>query len=226
MIAKTSCVKYVASITFLLTFNSIVSQNDTIPIKQYSQKFKTFYQIRANHVIETGVGMAVINGDFQDPLFEIYYKGGYKHYIRPYLGLGLSYHKFNLAYKDEFNFGYMSFDLNLEWLTLPNNRFSPYLFWGIGYNAANYFETTTTKTQVGIGIEYIVTDKIGFTLFSDYNYVFDDTLDGLEAGASDDTYFRIGFGVNFYFGKANKKQRYAEEDSEINSNLIYPVKKK
>lgn len=226
MIATTSILRYITLVFFFLAFETVTAQQDSIQKLDTNKRFIQFYELRGNNVIETGVGTSVINGDFQDPLFEIYFKGGYKRYLSPHIAIGVTYHKFNLAYEDVFNFGYMSFDLNLEYLVLPHRRFSPYIFAGGGYNAANYFESTTTKLQAGLGIEYIVTEGLGFTLFSDYNYTFDDTLDGLEAGASDDTYFRMGFGINFYFGNGRRKNRYAGEDSEINNNLIYPVKKK
>ncbi len=86
----------------------------------------------------------------------------------------------------------MSFDLNLESTLYPHDKFSPFIFAGVGYNASNYFEQTSMKYQDGVEIECVPIEGIGIKLYTDYNYVMSDELDGLIAGGSDDTYFRIG----------------------------------
>lgn len=180
-----------------------------------------FYDLRGTNAVDFGVGTSVINGDLVDPKFEFYFHVGYKRYIFPHLNINIGYNKFNLAYADGYNEGFMSFDLNLESTLLPNSRFSPFIFVGGGYNASNYFESTATKFQGGGGIEYIVTEGLGIKLYADYNYVMSDELDGLVAGDSDDTYFRIGFGMNFYFGGHHKKAKIDKsQPSVIDSNQI------
>ena len=73
---------------------------------------------------------------------------------------------------------------------------------------------------MGFGLEYIVTESIGVKLFTDYNYVFSDLVDGKEFGDSDDTFWRIGFGINYYFGNSKKKKEHISGPSIINSNPI------
>ncbi|WP_246085279.1 Curli production assembly/transport component CsgG [Paucihalobacter ruber] len=190
------------------------------------EAYKTFKKaslldMRGTNIIDIGVGSAVPNNDFPNPQFEIYFRGGYKRYITPHIYLGLDYHKFNLANKDLPNNGFMSFDLNAHIFLTPYKRFSPYVFFGSGLTASNYFEQTSQKVQAGAGIEVMVVDFIGLTLSSDYNYQFDDTLDGLEFGDSNDTFFRMSFGVNFYFGGARKKAKLMKNlPTVINSNRI------
>ena len=75
----------------------------------------------------------------------------------------------------------MSFDINVEGLLMPNKAFSPFVFAGAGLNASNYFKQSDIKTQMGFGLEYIVTESIGVKLFTDYNYVFSDLVDGKES---------------------------------------------
>ncbi len=174
-----------------------------------------FYELRGNNVIDLGAGTSVINGDFVDPKFEVYFHIGYKRYIIPHLNVNFSYNKFNLAYVDVYNEGFMSFDLNLESTLMPHTKFSPFVFAGTGYNASNYFKQTAMKFQGGGGVEFIVSDGFGLKLYTDYNYVMSDELDGLIAGASDDTYFRIGFGVNYYFGGGNKKPKIKKDQPTI-----------
>lgn len=192
--------------------------------------YKTeFYDLRGTNVFDVAVGTSVINGDFVDPMFEIYSHLGYKRYISPHLGIDIGYHKFNLAYVDVYNEGFMSFDLNLDLTVLPHSRFSPFIFAGVGLNASNHFKETANKFQGGGGVEYIVSNQFGVKLYTDYNYVLSDTLDGLEAGDSDDTYFRLAIGINFYFGGTKIRSRKLEgQATVIDSNLLndeYYIKK-
>ena len=76
------------------------------------------------------------------------------------------------------------------------------------------------KVQGGVGIEYLATQRIGIKLFADYNNVFSDTLDGLEAGDSDDVYWRMGLGLNFYFGKQLQSKVSARIPTVIKSNPL------
>ncbi|MBR9846694.1 MAG: porin family protein [Algicola sp.] len=192
--------------------------------------YKTeFYDLRGTNAFDIAIGTSVINGDFVDPMFEIYSHIGYKRHLSPHFGIDIGYHKFNLAFIDVYNEGFMSFDVNLELTVLPHKVFSPFLFAGAGLNASNHFKETANKFQGGIGLEYIVTQKIGVKLYTDYNYVSSDTLDGLEAGNSDDTYFRLAIGVNFYFGGSKiKSKKLKEQATVIDSNLLndeYYIKK-
>lgn len=208
------------AVIFGMSFLSTKAQTNS----NNSKVVKTaFNELRGNNAIDFGVGTSVINGDFVDPKFEIYFHVGYKRYLFPHLNINIGYNKFNLAYIDVLNEGFMSFDLNLEATLFPHKKFTPFVFAGAGYNASNYFEDTASKIQGGGGIEYIVTDGIGLKLYTDYNYVFSDELDGLIAGASDDTYFRIGLGLNYYFGGGTKKSKIPDgQPSIINSNQIDP----
>ncbi|MDT0559265.1 Curli production assembly/transport component CsgG [Ichthyenterobacterium sp. W332] len=226
MIAKSST-KVLIIVFVLLLFNFSESQENTVEettkINTKSAKFLDFYNLRGTNSFDIGIGSSIINGDFEDPLFEIYFKAGYKRFLSPHLNLGLTYHKFNLAYDNLFNNGFMSIDFNLEYLVLPHKSITPYIFLGGGYLATNYFEDTTTKVQVGTGLEFILYDGFGISVFADYNYAFDDSLDGLVAGASDDTFFRMGLGLQFYFGGSKKREKlYGDQKTVINSNLLSP----
>ncbi|MFD2824170.1 Curli production assembly/transport component CsgG [Lacinutrix iliipiscaria] len=166
--------------------------------------YKYFNFNRGHNVITAAIGTAVMNGDLPDPQFGFYGQIGYKRFINPYLNVNFTYNKFNLVFKDISNNGFMSFDLNVEGMLFPNKPFTPYAYAGFGFNASNYFKQTDSKSQAGLGLEYMVNQGIGIKLFSDYNYVFSDLVDGIEFGASNDVYWRIGLGVNIYL--RNKKK--------------------
>ncbi|MEY8848291.1 Curli production assembly/transport component CsgG [Psychroserpens sp. XS_ASV72] len=232
MIAQSFYTKAILSFCISLLSLVVFSQDKDEDSKQVEEKktFKTeFYNLRGANAFDVALGTSVINGDFVDPMFEIYSHVGYKRHLTPHLAVDLGYHKFNLAYIDTFNEGFMSFDLNLELTILPHSNFSPFIFGGTGLNAANHFTSTANKFQGGGGLEYIVSEGIGVKLYTDYNYVLSDGLDGLEAGESDDTYFRIALGLNFYFGGTQQKAKKMKGQSTvIDSNLLneeYYIKK-
>jgi len=221
MIAKQLYIKAIAFFIVSVFYTTLFAQDIVQNQNDSSFRNENFKEFRANNAIDIALGTSVINGDFVDPMFEIFMHIGYKRHLTPHLNINLGYNKFNLAYRDQLNEGFMSFDLNVECLLLPDQRFSPYVFAGGGYNASNYFKQTTTKFQGGGGVEYIVTDGFGLKLYTDYNYVLSDELDGLIAGNSNDTYFRIGFGINYYFGTNSSKTKLKKgEKSIIKSNPI------
>lgn len=208
----------------ILLFSSIgiliAQDRDINKEKRYFKKL-SFYDFRGTNAVDAAFGSSVINGDFEDPQFEIYFRIGYKRFINEHVNINFSYNKYNLGFKGLPNEGFMSFDLNIEYLFNPYKRFSPFIYAGAGYNAANYFESTSTKAQGALGLEYMVYDGLGIKLFAEYNYNFDDELDGLIKGESNDTFFRMGLGVNFYFGGNKKRQKLLSNvKTVINSNLI------
>ena len=171
----------------------------------YNQRFGL--EVRGSNAVTLGGGTSILNGDYQDPLWEIYFHAGYKRFLGRYVNINFTYHKFNLAYKDLFNNGFMSFDLNLETNLMPYNSFSIFLYAGGGYHASNYFEETETKVQGGGGLEYLLTERIGLKLFAEYNQVFSDEVDGRIFGETDDVYWRMGLGLNVYFGKFGRTNK-------------------
>jgi hypothetical protein len=203
--------------------NSLTAQQVSQNIQHQNSKFETDF--RGKNAVSIAVGTAVLNGDFADPLFEIYTHIGYKRFLGSYVNVNFGYQKFNLAYKDDFNEGFMSFDMNLELYLFPHHTFTPFVFAGGGLNAANYFTRTDSKVQAGGGFEFLVTASVGIKLFAEYNYLFTDELDGKISGDADDAYWRAGFGMNFYFGRRGKHKKLKKNESTvINSNPIIQYK--
>jgi len=205
---------------FLISGSCIFAQKqDSLSSKSY--KISRFgNELRGKNALSLGVGTSVMNGDLANPMFEIYSHIGYKRFLGSAVAINFGYHKFNLAFEDVFNEGFMSFDINLEWYISPHRTFTPFIFAGGGYHAANYFETTETKIQGGVGIEYLMTERIGLKLFGDYNYMFTDEVDGLVFGDSDDTYWRIALGLNIYFGNYLPNRLADKIPTVINSNQL------
>ncbi|MGV6832255.1 MAG: Curli production assembly/transport component CsgG [bacterium] len=193
----------VCNITIWAQESSENATLDSLGIK--ISKFGT--EVRGKTAFTAAIGTAVLNGDRTDPQFDLYFSAGFKQFIGSHVNLSLTYHKFNIVYKDTFNEGFMSFDFNVETLLNPYQTFTPFFYAGAGLHASNYFEQSSFKVQGGFGFEVLVSKSIGIKMFTDYNHVFSDEVDGVVFGAADDVYWRIAGGLNLYFGKplVNKK---------------------
>ncbi|NRD19556.1 Curli production assembly/transport component CsgG [Winogradskyella eckloniae] len=205
-----------------MTNSSVFAQpsksNDRFNARKYA-----FYDFRGANAIDLAAGSTFIDGDYTEYALESYFRLGYKCIISSHLNVNFIFNKYNIAVKDVYNQGFMSYDLNLELLLTPYTKCTPYVYAGGGYNTANSFESASTKAQAGLGIEYIVTSNIGLKLFGEYNYTFTDALDGLVEGTTDDMLLRVGLGLHIYFGGNKKKEMYQRKlKTVINSNLIIP----
>lgn len=181
------------------------------------------YNRRTNSAIHASLGSSLINGDYVNPIFEFNAKLAYKRFFNPYFNLNFNFHKFNLANKGLVNEGYMSLDVNLEYVVLPFDRLTPLIYAGGGSNISNFFKRVAPKVQAGVGVEYLITDAIGITAYGENNFVFADDLDNLIAGKRDDMYLRFGVGLNIYLGKNNSKfeeDRQAKKLKRKEKNII------
>lgn len=205
----------------LACFSSAYAQDENNKDQESIKKRFDFLSYRGLNVIDIVAGSALLNGDYEGSEYEVYFRIGYKYHLTSHLGVSFSFNKYNLAIEDLYNEGYMSFDLNWEILFSPYRKFSPFLYAGIGYNASNYFESTLTKAQGGVGIEVIIGEGVGLKLFGEYNYTFSDELNGLIEVDTDDSFLRMGLGINIYFGGNKQKEALRKKlKTVINSNPI------
>jgi len=159
---------------------------------------------RSKFAIEISGGATLMDGDYQDPLLRPFGRGALKYFITPGFNISASTNVVNLANKNLLDVGYITYDLNLEWVLLPKDRLTPYLYGGGGYAMNKKFENTYGKIQYGLGLEYLASDKIGIKLFAEQNINFSDNVDYIKAGTRDDYYYKFGLGLTYYFGKKKK----------------------
>lgn len=116
---------------------------------------------------------------------------------------------FRVGNKDRLDVGYGSIDLNLDFLILPYDAFSPFVYVGSGTFFNRAYENIQTKIQAGIGLEYLVSNNFGIKAYSEFNMDFSDKLDYITAGKRDDYFYCFGLGVSYYlpqhFGKKSVK---------------------
>lgn len=207
----------------VVCFNVVFTQNTKDKSEKHIGRRYAFFDYRGSNAIDLAGGASIVNGDYPDSEFDFYFRVGYKRHITSHININISFNKYNVAVKDVYNEGYLSFDLNLEMLFSPYTKFSPYMYAGSGYNASNYFERTATKVQGGFGLEFIIGTDVGLKLFGEYNYMLTDELDGRIEGKADDVLLHMGLGLHIYFGGNKKKEKLRRKmKTVINSNLIIP----
>jgi curli biogenesis system outer membrane secretion channel CsgG len=156
---------------------------------------------RSKFAIEFSGGVTLIDGDRVDPLLRPMVRGALKYFLTPSINLSASTNIIKLANKGYSEKGYATFDLNAEYILLPKDKLTPYIFAGGGYGFNKNFENVHAKVQYGLGLEYLVSDNIGLKIYGEHNLNFSDNIDYIIRGSRDDYYFRFGFGVTYYFSK-------------------------
>ena len=187
-----------------------------------------FYNFRGTNVLDVGIGGSTLFGDYEDTSFGFYYRAGYKRALSPSFFMGLSANGYNLSYTDvdqnlEIDQSLLSVDLNLEYLFIPTERFTPLIYGGLGMNMDSESDVSAMKAQFGFGFEVLIVEKLAFKLFYEYNYSFDDEMEILIGDEANDKFMRIGIGVNYYFGGDKQKEKIQKNVKTImNSNPIVP----
>jgi curli biogenesis system outer membrane secretion channel CsgG len=154
---------------------------------------------RSKFAIEFGSGLTLMDGDYSNPLLRPMGRGALKYFLTPSFNLSASTNVINLANKDRFDGWYTTFDFNAEFIFLPKDKISPYIFAGGGFGLNKNFENFHAKVQYGAGFEYLLSDRIGIKMYGEHNLNFSDTIDYTKRGVRDDYYYRFGIGLTYYF---------------------------
>lgn len=159
---------------------------------------------RSRFAIEIAGGATLMDGDYASPLVRPMGRGALKYFFSPSFNISASTNVIELANKDLLDVGYVTFDLNAEFIFLPKDKLTPYVFAGAGYGMNREFENLHAKVQYGGGFEYMALDNLGVKIYGEHNLNFSDNIDYIERGVRDDFYYRFGLGLTYYF--PNKKK--------------------
>lgn len=147
-------------------------------------------------------GTTIANTDYSNSLKKMGGAIAFKTYFKkPGLNLNFGLGFFQLENEKAFKNEFLSFDTSLAYDLLPYDNLSPFLYLGVGTISDKNFDNTYFKFLLGGGIEFLPVKNIGIKVFAEQNMLFSDNLEGLKQGKWNDFYWRIGLGVNFYFGK-------------------------
>lgn len=164
---------------------------------------RTFKERRSKHSLGLVLGGALMNGDYSGQDIGYNFKLNYRYLLKNQkLSLNFEAGTLELDKKNDVSTTYdTTIDANIEYIFLPYENISPFIYAGAGSISDQSFEDVHFKVQFGLGVEYLPTDFLGLSLFGEQNITFTDELDGLVQGKRDDYFWRFGIGINFYFGK-------------------------
>lgn len=183
------------------------------------------FKRRTDNVLHASIGAARINGDYINAEYNLNSRAGYKRYLNSHFNLSLNANKFNLSNENIFEKSFVSIDANVEYTVLPFDKLTPYVYAGGGTNISNDFNNLNPKLQAGIGVEYLVTERIGITGYAENSFVLSDAVDDLVRGSKDDMYLRFGVGLNLYIGNYNTKKDLERSKLRAEKKALKQIKK-
>jgi len=147
-----------------------------------------------------------LKGDYKTQTMRPGVKGTFKYVFSDYFNVNLSIGLQELGSKQYFRSTFSTYDLDLEYITMPFNQFSPYLFGGFGIitDTKGLDRDGKFKTQFGGGLEYLISPTVGIRGFGSYHIGFDDNWDEKISGKRDDHFLQVGVGVQINFGERKK----------------------
>ncbi len=161
---------------------------------------------RGKSAVSVSSGISEIAGDYSNSKGHLGGSVAYKIYFnKPMLNLNMGLGYFQLENEQAFKDDFIAFDVNLEYNILPYDDFTPYVYGGIGTVSNTNITNPLFKFQYGLGLEYLPMNNLGIKVFGEQNLLLSDKLDGFVNGKRDDYYWRVGVGLNFYFGKPYKR---------------------
>jgi len=155
---------------------------------------------RARFAAGASIGMSQIRGDYANSTYQFGFDLKLKYMFNdPKFNFWGTIGRFELDNKKVFHEAFITSGLNIEYIVLPYEKFSPYVYAGVGVISRESLEDSFFKFQGGLGIEYLITNKVGLFVNGEYNMLLNDNLDRQVVGDKNDLVWRFGAGVNVYF---------------------------
>lgn len=147
-----------------------------------------------------------LKGDYNASTMRPGIKATFKYIFSDNFNANLSIGFQQLGSKQFFQSTFSSYDLDLEYLVLPQNDFTPFLFGGFGliHDTKGEDNRLKFKTQFGGGLEYMLSPTVGIRGFGAYHIGIDDDWDEFIYGKRDDHFLQVGIGVQINFGNRYK----------------------
>lgn len=148
-----------------------------------------------------------IKGDYKEAVFKPGGRLSISYAVGDHFNLKGSFSASEIENTGIFKTKLATVDLNAEYIILPYDRFSPYLYGGggiFGYGE-NLFDQIMPKAQLGGGVEYLYKNNLGIRLSAEYQFGFKDDLDGMVSGTQKDNILTFGLGLSYYFGRKNNR---------------------
>ena len=185
-----------------------ISTVETVLKKYQKEKISDFNTQLFERKIVTNRQKSIINASY----FSTYFDGDYTNNTYTFDGvqIGYKYHiknskfsiggrlsNFTLSNKPVFEQNYFIADLNLEYVFLPTDKFTPIMYVGGGGLFVN-FDHYEFKIHGGLGLEYILNKNFSVNTFFEKALFFTDEIDGKVAGKRNDGFLKFGVGINYF----------------------------
>jgi curli production assembly/transport component CsgG len=116
-----------------------------------------------------------------------------------------------------FDYSYTYAEGGLLLRLLPRDRFTPYVLAGAGATARTLptgGQRVLPHVLAGVGVEYLLTPRLGLSLGVDNHYFLNDEADGVVSGRYNDYYWGVRAGAVLYLGR-QRAARMATTTSSI-----------
>lgn len=222
MIKPTTIKRSISCVMILLSLQCLAQELTTVGEKPTSDSISKS-SIRAKNIIMLGAGSTLLNRDIVTPDIENFIQIQYKRFITPNLNINGNLKKFDIENYDFDTNGFLSGDLNLEWYVFPGNKVSPFIYLGAGILASNDYKDQNYKVQGGLGVDYLILDKLAIVASIEADYIYDEQKGSQLLQEADQLYFNALIGLHFYIGnsKSTQSQKIKKNQASIiNSNPI------
>lgn len=155
--------------------------------------------IRKSMSVSVNVEAQQINGDYKDAVTTYGSKIGFNFLLVKNLYLETSFNNIKIENKDIVERTYFGPEINLHYYFLPQFKFTPFVYGGFGGLYSDY--KPFYKANIGGGFDFLLGKNISIRTYAQYDFGFQDKLDGLISGKQNDNILRFGLGINYYFGK-------------------------
>ncbi len=162
--------------------------------------------------LSINAGPMLYQGDYPDPLMRPSWDAGLKYALGSRFALGINYGRGQLATDRHFNATISTMELYGQYYLNPLSRFTPFLTAGIGaaVNETNanltnsWFSDIMDETYgyvtAGVGLEYLLDDRLGLNFVLKSKYMLNDRIDGVNHGRYNDRVWRGRVGITYYLG--------------------------
>ncbi|MEJ8801234.1 CsgG/HfaB family protein [Pontibacter sp. H249] len=159
---------------------------------------------RGQLALSAGTGLMLYKGDYSGSRIQTLLEGGVRLSSRNNLALDIKAGRGNLSTVTFFNVAANYAEANLYYSLYPRLKYTPYFQLGTGsllYKSdvkSTSIDSFSPYVKAGVGLEYLVTDRIGIDLNASSSYLLNDNLDNVEQGKFNDYFWTAKVGLNFY----------------------------
>ncbi|MDD3459150.1 MAG: CsgG/HfaB family protein [Weeksellaceae bacterium] len=186
----------------LLEYNNEIIQNN----KKVAGKGSWEKGRRSQFSFGVAYTFNTLKSDFKTQSMRPGVKGNFKYIFSDYFNTGFSFGIQQMGSKETFRSTFNTYELDLEYIVMPFNEFSPFFFGGFGLIADTQGPDNLWKgkTQFGGGLEYLVSPTVGLRGTASYHIGFDDDWDQMVSGKRNDHFLQVGLGIQINFGNRFK----------------------